>query len=358
MRSKPRSRTSATFVIGSLVLAVSLLFGVLSGSALGTETPPVNTALPTVSPTTPHTARKVTASKGTWTGAPTSYTYAWNRCSFKCEPIAGATSSEYIPVEADLGKKLTVSVTASNGAGGTTATSKETSVVKQSLSWYKCTTGGGGLAVYEDAKCSKKGTSNSYLWYRLGSIETSTTNVVNGESQVYRLKWTVQSLEQPVELTCTKAEGFASLASTEEYAKLTWYELVMNSCSVVETGPGLKGCKIKGSKLVFNSLTGKSPESPEKLTPEIRLEGPPASVLTSFQLEGCSFEWFNGEYTVTGWFPAQINNSTSVMSSSNEESREHLNVNYKGISNKFGIEGASAIATLGGKEPVKLDVAP
>ncbi|WP_426365381.1 hypothetical protein [Streptomyces sp. E-08] len=67
---------------------------------------------PTKVPYISGTARvgsKVTVVAGTWSPAPTSYTYQWRANGVA---ISGATSSSYVPAASVLGKKLTVTVTA------------------------------------------------------------------------------------------------------------------------------------------------------------------------------------------------------------------------------------------------------
>ncbi|MDQ6867126.1 MAG: hypothetical protein M3178_01420 [Pseudomonadota bacterium] len=87
---------------------------------------PVNTALPTISGT-PQVGQTLTATNGTWTNSPTSFAYQWNRAG---GAISGATASTYVPVAADVGNTLTVSVTAANGSGSSApATSAATSAI-------------------------------------------------------------------------------------------------------------------------------------------------------------------------------------------------------------------------------------
>ena len=87
---------------------------------------PANTVLPTLSGT-PQVGQTLTATNGTWTNSPTSFTYQWNRAG---SAISGATASAYVPVSADIGNTLTVSVTATNGFGSSTpATSVATGAV-------------------------------------------------------------------------------------------------------------------------------------------------------------------------------------------------------------------------------------
>jgi hypothetical protein len=59
-----------------------------------------------------------------------SFAYQWNRAG---TPISGATASTYVPVSADVGNTLTISVTATNGAGPSApATSAATAAVTAS----------------------------------------------------------------------------------------------------------------------------------------------------------------------------------------------------------------------------------
>lgn len=75
----------------------------------------------------------LTVSSGTWTGtAPIAYTYQWLRCSTAlrgCQAIAGENETTYTVGRADIGARITVTVTAANLAGARTFTAKLTSRV-------------------------------------------------------------------------------------------------------------------------------------------------------------------------------------------------------------------------------------
>ena len=93
---------------------------------------PSNSALPVVSPSSPQQGLVESVTEGTWTNDPTSYAYQWEDCNSageSCSNISGATTTTYTPVEADVGHKLRVEVTASNAGGSATATSLATSQV-------------------------------------------------------------------------------------------------------------------------------------------------------------------------------------------------------------------------------------
>jgi hypothetical protein len=79
---------------------------------------PVNTVLPVISGAA-MIGSTLTTTNGTWTGAPTGYTYQWKRNGTN---IGGATANTYLLVFADLTTTITATVTATNGIGSTSAT--------------------------------------------------------------------------------------------------------------------------------------------------------------------------------------------------------------------------------------------
>lgn len=102
---------TATNATGSAT-AVSLATSAVTGA-------PQNTVLPVISGT-PQVDIVLSCSTGTWTGSPTSFTYQWKKGGVA---IAGATGSSYTPTVSDVGGTITCTVTASNSAGSTSATS-------------------------------------------------------------------------------------------------------------------------------------------------------------------------------------------------------------------------------------------
>ena len=98
----------------------------------GVPVVPTNTAAPSITGLA-RIGQTLTASTGTWQGSPTSFGYKWSRCDLygaNCTPITNATNSTYIPVTADKGKRLIVTVIASNAAGSAFANSPATPMVK------------------------------------------------------------------------------------------------------------------------------------------------------------------------------------------------------------------------------------
>ncbi|MEU5775007.1 Tat pathway signal protein [Streptomyces venezuelae] len=139
---------------------------------LHNTTPPTTTGTPAVGST-------LTATPGTWTGAPSSYTYQWTANG---EAITGATASTYTIPAAHLNKKLAVTVTAHKPPQDTAAAaSTAVSVTKGKAP--KATTKPTITGTAKAGKTLKatKGTwspapdSYSYQWYANGTKITGAT---------------------------------------------------------------------------------------------------------------------------------------------------------------------------------------
>ena len=86
----------------------------------GSNPAPVNTVLPAITGTAT-VGQTLTASTGTWSNSPTSYTYQWKADG---TAISGAAASTYVLTSGESGKTITVTVTAYNdGNPGVDATS-------------------------------------------------------------------------------------------------------------------------------------------------------------------------------------------------------------------------------------------
>lgn len=160
-----------------LAVAVGVVLGAVfgqpgAGRAASRVTKPVNTALPTITGTA-EVGLQVTATRGTWTQKPSSYSYGWNRCDpdGACAGIVGATSKSYTVTSADVGHTLRVTVTAHNSAGSTAITSNPTATVPPS----GCPVGSGVIQISQlappaqlvIAKASASGLSRSTKSLRL-----------------------------------------------------------------------------------------------------------------------------------------------------------------------------------------------
>ena len=117
-------------------LAAAGLLAVLCGIAAAVATArttaaPANTAAPTISGDA-RAGSVLTATNGTWTNNPTSFTYKWQRCATDgtgCGDISKATLQTYTLVSGDIGHTVRIVVTAANADGKTSAPSATTEVV-------------------------------------------------------------------------------------------------------------------------------------------------------------------------------------------------------------------------------------
>ncbi len=85
---------------------------------------PANSVAPSITGTA-QVGQTLTAVSGTWSGSPT-YTRQWKAAGVV---IVGATGATYVPVIGDIGKVITVTVTATNDKGNVSATSAPTAAV-------------------------------------------------------------------------------------------------------------------------------------------------------------------------------------------------------------------------------------
>lgn len=125
-----------------LGIALAVVVGVALGAVFGqpgagraasTAVPKVKT-IPTISGTA-EVGQTLTATTGSWSGAPTSYHYAWSLCDgtgAACVAVGGATAKIYTIPASDVGHTIRVTVTARNSSGSTAATSAATAVVPPS----------------------------------------------------------------------------------------------------------------------------------------------------------------------------------------------------------------------------------
>ena len=120
---------------GSLRVAVTATNAINSTEAVSDPTPlvaalsaPANTAIPAISGTAQQ-GQTLNASNGSWTGHPTAFTLQWRTCDANgtnCSDIDGATAASYVVQGNDVGNTLVVTVTATNAASSTPATSLST----------------------------------------------------------------------------------------------------------------------------------------------------------------------------------------------------------------------------------------
>ena len=114
------------------------LFAVAQSVKTPTAVKPANSSPPQISGS-PTSGKTLACSEGVWTGSPTGYGFEW---AVDGTPIAGAITSTYRVQTADEGASLTCTVTATNLAGSTAATSRAVSVAVPHVKGCPAATGG------------------------------------------------------------------------------------------------------------------------------------------------------------------------------------------------------------------------
>ena len=82
---------------------------------------------------TPQAGQTLTADPGQWGGAPSSFAYQWSRCDANganCTPIAGAVGQTYVLGTAEVGTRVSVTVTAANTVTSQAMPAAATTAVK------------------------------------------------------------------------------------------------------------------------------------------------------------------------------------------------------------------------------------
>ena len=106
----------------ALAGTLAVLAAIAGRAEIGDAAPqavPTNQSPPTISGTAEE-GKTLTATNGTWTGAPTSYTYVWRRCDSNggsCANISGTNKNTYVLKKVDVDNTMRVRVTARNSDG-------------------------------------------------------------------------------------------------------------------------------------------------------------------------------------------------------------------------------------------------
>lgn len=172
----------------------------VAAAAAPTSQMPVAISDPSIAGTASSGAT-LTAQPGTWTGYPTpAFSFQWIRCdneisgplstaTANCVTIAAASASNtYTPGAADLGKFLSVTVTATNSAGASSRTAASTSSVSGApqLSVNPAIS---GVRIVGETLTVSQGFWNAYpaadfsiQWYRCDAA-TTVTNTISAECQ-------------------------------------------------------------------------------------------------------------------------------------------------------------------------------
>src|SRR5712691_3790831 len=213
--------------IAVLAGAAGLTLTVLTwiGSAVG-QAVPSNTSLPSIGGSAKD-GSVLTASHGSWTGSPTTYDYAWERCDTaggNCVAISGATSKQYTLVTADVNQRLRVVVTATNGSGSGTATSRPTATVAATGQAPKNTSAptiagtpkeNSTLTVDKGGWSGTQPITFSYQWQRCDATGGNCANIAGATNTTYTATSADVGNVLRVNVTATNSKGATTATSAE-----------------------------------------------------------------------------------------------------------------------------------------------
>ena len=225
-------------ILTVVLLVAALLTGV---AAARTAAVPQNTSPPTISGTA-REGNTLTAHNGSWSNAPTSFAYQWQRCGADgtgCADITGAMNQTYTLTSADADHTVRVQVTAKNADGQSTANSAPTAVVSSRSAPTNTAkpTISGTPRVGEELSASNGtwsggATSFTYQWQRCSS-STTCSNVDGATARTYGVRSADVGDTLRVAVTAHNASGSTATAYSDQTATVTG-----NTTTVVTTVRG------------------------------------------------------------------------------------------------------------------------
>jgi hypothetical protein len=205
-------------------LVVLVAAGALTGVA--TAAPPQSTSSPTIEGNAdqPFVGDTLRASRGTWSGSPTTYAYQWDRCDAtgdrqNCAAIPGANSVSYTVQKADVNHTLRVRVTARNADGATTKDSKGTGVVSDNVAPKNIaqprTTGSATVGSTLTAVNGNWAGASSYTyqWQQCDAAGNACADVAGATARTYTVRTADLGRTLRVQVTATNKYGSAREAS-------------------------------------------------------------------------------------------------------------------------------------------------
>jgi RHS repeat-associated protein len=202
-----------------VVLAALVMGGVIAPAADAAV--PSNSVLPKISGTA-RDGLTLTSTTGTWAGSPTGYVRQWMRCDgagANCAAIAGGTATTYVLTSADVTKKISVRVTASNASGSKQATSAVTAVVAATVPVNSALPVISGTAKSGQTLSSTTGTWNGTTplsftrqWLRCDGAGANCASIAGATGASYLL--VAADVGKTIRVVVTAANGAGSVAAT------------------------------------------------------------------------------------------------------------------------------------------------
>lgn len=266
-KSKRQGRTSRSSMLALTAVvaaAATALLVPLSGTAQP-QAAPSNTVPPTISGTLAK-GEALAASTGTWTGTPPiGFAFRWLRCDDEggdCDEIAGATDGTYVLVDADVGNRLRVRVTASNSEGTASVLSAATAEIAEGGAPRNTAeprisgspVGGQRLAATAGSWTGTAPITFAFQWRKCGvqgglPDASNCARIVGATGATYVLTAAEVGTRIRVQVTATNASGSATATSNPT-------QLVRTGRAPVNTRlPAVSGSMVEGSTVTLDRGT-------------------------------------------------------------------------------------------------------
>jgi hypothetical protein len=215
---------------------------------------PANTVLPVVSGSAAE-GQTLSASQGSWSHSPTSYSYQWQSNSGSgFQNVTGATSSSYLLQVADIGATFRVRVTATNAGGSASASSAATvAVLPQGpvATGTPTVTGqardGQTLSTDNGSFSSSVALAYQYQW-QTSSDGTTWADIAGATTNSYLIQSADIGNQLRAQVNATNAGGGAVESSSATAA-------VLPKAPVAASAPVLSGTAVEGQSLAVSNGT-------------------------------------------------------------------------------------------------------
>jgi hypothetical protein len=197
----------------------------------------------------------LTGWEGEWWGTPPfSFTYAWGRCDasyMRCDVIPGATSKTYKLTTADVGNRVYLRVTATNGGGSGSEYSDATSLIRAAgplntaLPLVSGTpTVGEALTASDGIWTGPQPIRYSYRWQACDAAGTACVDLSGGQLSFIELRAADVGKRLRVVVTATNVDGSRS-ATSDLSASVVARKVTRQVRCVV---PNVRGKSLKQAK--------------------------------------------------------------------------------------------------------------
>ena len=211
-----RRRAGAPALVVLALLAATALVGPAATGALHA---PVNLKPPTIVGKA-QLGKTLTASRGSWSGSPTSWSYRWLRCAPRGSSCVGAGHERtHLVRNADVGSVMRVQVTARNAAGRSQALSAPTPVVTTGVPVNTSTPVISGAAQQGSTLTASRGTwaglptSYAQRWLRCNPQGGECASIADGTGVSHLLALADVGSTLRVRVTASNSAGSASASS-------------------------------------------------------------------------------------------------------------------------------------------------